>query len=364
MQNSSEYTTIGHPDRIADLISEAVLTACLKQNPWMRVHIQTSIFNNQVVLYGKLSEELNFDIQDFIINIIANCSEYDFRKAKIDTNFLYVDKEFAETQKSLKVGQKIQTTDQGIVFGFASDETKNHMPLAFELSRLFAKKLDLCRTNKILPYLRGDGKTLVILNDSEELSLKHLTLASHIHHAIDNDRVYSDFNEHILIPICKETGIHFVDDFYCDTFLRGGPDVSVGFSGKKIVVDNYGPSIPVGGGSFAGKCPTRFDKSGALFARFIAKNIIAAGLARQCLIKLTYCHSATMASDISVDCFETEKVPLEDLAEKINKKYNWSLCQMIETFNLRNLDYYQICKNGYFGNINHPWEVIDKQFLK
>ncbi len=360
MMPASESVTIGHPDRLADLISENLLTHFLRAEPFARVHIQTSLFDKDIHVWCKLSGDFPFDATAAVYQVLVDCG-YAAEGYRVGFTQLKFGEAFVDFQKNLKPGQRLPTSDQGVVTGFASNQNTAYLPMEHCLAKALTDRLQRCRDEKIIPYLKPDGKSLVILQseDTTMLVLKHISIASQVSADIPQQQLFADFIKHVLDPVAFKFQFHKIKEVYCDGFLRGGPDVSVGFSGKKIVVDHYGPNIPVGGGSFAGKCPTRLDRTGAFLARYIAKNIVAAGLAAHCLVNLTYRHGAVEPQAIDLDCFGTEIVPIDAMVNLIKKKIGFSLDETIERFKLRETDYYQVARLGYFGDFDHAWEKTD-----
>ena len=377
---TSESVTEGHPDKISDLISDAILDAILKQDPMARVACEVTVTTGLVVVVGEISTTALIDVAKIVRNTVREIG-YDRAKFGFDCDTcgvicaldeqsgdiaLGVDKalEFKEGQ----IGDGHGAGDQGMMFGFACDETDVYMPLAIYLSHKMARQLTKVRKTGELSYLRPDGKTQVTVEYDSYGKAKRIdaiVVSSQHDAAVDMSQLRADILNAVIRPSVPE-GLMDEDTkiFINPTgrFVVGGPQGDSGHTGRKIIVDTYGGYARHGGGAFSGKDPTKVDRSGAYAARYVAKNIVAAGLASACEVQLAYAIGVAKPVSVRIDTFGTGKISEECLAELVDKTFDLTPDGIINSLNLRQPIYRQTAAYGHFGreDVELPWEKLDK----
>ncbi len=369
---SSESVTEGHPDKMCDLISDAILDEAIRQDKNSRVAIETATKNGGVMVFGEMTTAGYVDIphvvRDTIKGIGYTKSEYGI---EWETCSVWVQ----ITEQSPDISQGVTEKahheqgagDQGMMYGYASNETKEYMPLPICLAHKLTKRLAEARKKTEIPYLRPDGKSQVSIeyNETGKPERAEAIVVSTQHDAgVAYDRIKKDVVDTIIAPICQEW-IDADTKFFVNptgSFVRGGPYADAGLTGRKIIVDTYGGIGRHGGGAFSGKDPSKVDRSGAYATRYIAKNIVAAGLADKCELQIAYAIGVAEPVSINIDCFGTNKVPLDSIEPLIRQFFPLKPREIIEVLDLRRPIYKKTAAYGHFGR-NDPdftWEKLDK----
>lgn len=380
---TSESVTEGHPDKICDQISDAILDAIFEKDPQARVACETAVTTGMVLVMGEVSTETYVDIQTLVRNTVREIG-YDRGKYGFDADNLNVLNAINEQSPDIAMGvnaaleakqgemendaiEKVGAGDQGIMFGFACDETKELMPLPISLSHQLARRLSEVRKNGTLKYLRPDGKTQVTVEYDENGPKRIDTILISTQHAADveTEQIKKDLIEHVVKPIIDPALIDDATRYLVNPtgrFVIGGPHGDAGLTGRKIIVDTYGGYARHGGGAFSGKDPTKVDRSAAYAARWAAKNIVAAGLASKCEIQLAYAIGVAKPVSILVDTFGTGLVSDEMLAEIVQENFDLRPGAIIRDLELRRPIYKATAAYGHFGreDIDAPWERTNK----
>ncbi|TVY09325.1 methionine adenosyltransferase [Paenibacillus cremeus] len=384
---TSESVTEGHPDKICDQISDAVLDAFLKNDPNARVACEVSVATGLVLVIGEITSQSEFvDIQSIARQAIKDIG-YTRAKYGFDSQTCAVLVSLNEQSPDIAQGvnkalearegqmtddqiEAIGAGDQGLMFGFAVNETPELMPLPISISHQLARRLTEVRKNGTLPYLRPDGKTQVSVEYDGDTPVRVDTIVVSTQHdeAITLEQIQADIKEHVIKPIVPEKFLDTDTKYFINPtgrFVIGGPQGDAGLTGRKIIVDTYGGYARHGGGAFSGKDPTKVDRSGAYAARYVAKNIVAAGLADKCEVQLAYAIGVARPVSIAVDTFGTGKVGEEKLVEVIRKNFDLRPAGIIKMLDLRRPIYKQTAAYGHFGrtDIDLPWERTDKAEL-
>ena len=381
---TSESVTEGHPDKMCDAISDAILDAVIEQDPMGRVACETAITTGLVVVMGEITTRAYIDISQIVRNTISEIGYDDIQygfdaktcciltciNGQSNDIAIGVDKAF-ELKKADNISNKIESIgagDQGMMFGFATNETKEFMPYPIVLAHKLAQQLTKVRKDKILPYLRPDGKTQVTIEYDEEqkpIRIEAVVLSTQHDSVVTQKQIHTDIKKYVFDPILP---IEMVDEntkyFINPTgrFVVGGPNGDSGLTGRKIIVDTYGGYARHGGGAFSGKDCTKVDRSAAYAARYIAKNIVAAGLAEKCEIQLSYAIGVARPMSIMVDTFGTSKLSDSVLSEIICRHFDLRPTGIIKMLNLRQPIYKQTSAYGHFGrdDLYLSWEKTDK----
>ena len=381
---TSESVTEGHPDKICDAISDAVLDALMEQDPNSRVACETAITTGLVLVMGEITTNAYVDIQKIVRETVDeigyNRGKYGFDAhtcgviTAIDEQSsdiaMGVDKalEAKENQMTEEEIAAIGAGDQGMMFGYASDETPELMPYPISLAHKLSRRLTEVRKNGTLPYLRPDGKTQVTVEYDENGVPKRLdavVLSTQHDPDVTQEQIHEDIKKHVFDAIIPEGMVDADTKFYINPtgrFVIGGPHGDSGLTGRKIIVDTYGGMARHGGGAFSGKDCTKVDRSAAYAARYVAKNIVAAGLAKKCEIQLSYAIGVAHPTSIMVDTFGTGKLSEEKLVEIIRENFDLRPAGIIEMLDLRRPIYKQTAAYGHFGrtDLDLSWEKTDK----
>ena len=380
----SESVTEGHPDKICDNISDGILDALMEQDPMSRVACETAITTDYVLIMGEITTKAKVDYEkiarETIREIGYDSDEKGFNcdtcrvKVLLDSQSpdiaMGVDKalEARENEMSDEQLEAIGAGDQGMMFGYATDETPELMPYAIALAHKLTKQLTKVRKDGTLPYLRADGKSQVTVEYDEDGKPVHVNaVVISTQHAEDvtQEQIHEDIRKYVIDPIVPA---EFIDEttkvFINPTgrFVIGGPNGDSGLTGRKIIVDTYGGYARHGGGAFSGKDCTKVDRSAAYAARYVAKNIVAAGLAKRCEIQLSYAIGVAQPTSVMVDTFGTGKLDDRKLVEIIREKFDLRPAGIIKMLDLRRPIYKQTAAYGHFGRneLNLPWEQTDK----
>lgn len=380
---TSESVTEGHPDKIADQVSDAILDAILKDDPNARVACETTVTTGMALIAGEISTTTYVDIPKVVRETIKEIGYtrakygYDYETMAILTAIDEQSPDIAQgVDKALEYRDKdseeeIEATgagDQGLMFGYATNETETYMPLAIYLSHQLAKRLSDVRKDGTLNYLRPDGKVQVTVEyDENDNPVRIDTIVVSTQHAEDVtlEQIQEDIKAHVIYPTVPENLINEQTKFYINPtgrFVIGGPQGDAGLTGRKIIVDTYGGYARHGGGCFSGKDPTKVDRSAAYAARYVAKNIVAAGLADQCEVQLAYAIGVAEPVSIAIDAFGTGKVSEGQLVEAVRKHFDLRPAGIIKMLDLKQPIYKQTAAYGHFGrtDVLFPWEKLDK----
>ena len=384
---TSESVTEGHPDKMCDQISDAILDALMEQDPMSRVACETCTTTGLVMVMGEITTNAYVDIQKIVRDTVREIGytrgKYGFDAdtcgviTAIDEQSadiaLGVDKalEAKENKMSEEEIAAIGAGDQGMMFGYASDETPELMPYPISLAHKLARKLTEVRKDGTLKYLRPDGKTQVTVEYDENGTPKRLdavVFSTQHDPDVTQEQIHEDIKKYVFDPIIPEGMVDENTKFFINPtgrFVIGGPHGDSGLTGRKIIVDTYGGMARHGGGAFSGKDCTKVDRSAAYAARYVAKNIVAAGIAKKCEIQLSYAIGVAHPTSIMVDTFGTGKLSDEKLVEIIRENFDLRPAGIIQMLNLRRPIYKQTAAYGHFGrtDVDLPWEKTDKAEL-
>ena len=380
---TSESVTEGHPDKIADQVSDAILDEILKDDPNARVACETTVTTGMALISGEISTTTYVDIPKVVRETIKDIG-YTRAKYGYDSQTMAVLTAIDEQSPDIAQGvdkaleyrneiseEEIEATgagDQGLMFGYATDETDTYMPLPIFLSHQLAKRLADVRKDEILDYLRPDGKVQVTVEYDEDDQPRRIdTIVVSTQHAEDVElaQIEKDIKTHVIYPTVDKALLDEETKFYINPtgrFVIGGPQGDAGLTGRKIIVDTYGGYARHGGGCFSGKDPTKVDRSAAYAARYVAKNIVAAGLAKQCEVQLAYAIGVAEPVSISINTFDTGKVSEARLVDAVRKHFDLRPAGIIKMLDLKQPIYRQTAAYGHFGrtDVLLPWEKLDK----
>jgi len=365
---TSESVTEGHPDKIADQVSDAILDACLEQDPYSRVAAETLTATGLVVIAGEITTKAYVDFQSLVRGVVASIG-YDNALYGFDSNTCAVISSI--NKQSGDIAQGVDTGgagDQGMMFGYASNETPELMPAPISLAHKLCRQLTAVRKSGKLNYLRPDGKSQVTVEYDENgkpARIDAVVISSQHSEAIGNEELKADILKYVIQAVLPEKWLDENTKYHINPtgrFVIGGPMGDTGLTGRKIIVDTYGGMGRHGGGAFSGKDPTKVDRSAAYMARYIAKNIVAAGLADKAEVQLAYAIGVAEPVSVLVETFGTGKLSPAKLTELIRRNFSLKPKQIIETLNLRRPIYKQTAAYGHFGRTEpgFTWEATDK----
>ncbi len=381
---TSESVTEGHPDKMCDQISDAILDELLKQDPMSRVACETATTTGMVLVMGEITTKAYVDIQKIVRDTVREIG-YTRGKYGFDADTCGVITAIDEQSTDIAMGvdkaleakentmtedeiEAIGAGDQGMMFGYASDETPEYMPYPIALAHKLARQLTKVRKDGTLPYLRPDGKTQVTVEYDEKgvpSRLDAVVLSTQHDPDVTQEQIHRDIREHVFDVILPKEMVDEQTKFFINPtgrFVIGGPHGDSGLTGRKIIVDSYGGFARHGGGAFSGKDCTKVDRSAAYAARYVAKNIVAAGLAKRCEVSLSYAIGVARPTSVMVDTFGTGKLSNERLTEIVRENFDLRPAGIIRMLDLRRPIYKQTAAYGHFGrnDLDLPWEKLDK----
>lgn len=368
---TSESVTEGHPDKVCDQISDAILDACLEQDPMSRVAVETLIKTGVVIVAGELTTNGYVNIPKIVRQTLKDIG-YTKSRYGIEQETCAVMVHLEEQSPDISIGvtagegqfKEQGAGDQGMMFGYATNETKTYMPLAIDLAHKLTMKQAQVRKENVIPYLGPDGKSQVTVEYVDRKPQKVTTVVvSNQHDAgYSHDEIESDIIEKVIKPVCDKW-LTPETKFYVNptgSFVVGGPQADAGLTGRKIIVDTYGGMGRHGGGCFSGKDPSKVDRSAAYAARYIAKNLVAAGAADKCEVQLAYAIGVAEPVSVNVTFFDTGNISEEKAVELIKKVFPLKPANILEELNLRKPIYRKTASYGHFGRDTFPWERLDK----
>lgn len=381
---TSESVTEGHPDKICDAVSDAILDACMAQDPMSRVACETVTCTGYVLITGEITTKANLDFSAIARETVVEIG-YDSSEKGFDGNtcavMVAIDKQSPdiamgvdqalEAKESKMTDAQIEAIgagDQGMMFGYATNETEEYMPYSISLAHKLTRQLTKVRKDGTLPYLRPDGKSQVSIEYDENgkpVRLEAVVISTQHDEKVTQEQIHKDIRAKVLDPILPKELLDEDTKYYINPtgrFVIGGPQGDAGLTGRKIIVDTYGGVARHGGGAFSGKDCTKVDRSAAYAARYVAKNIVAAGLAEKCEIQLAYAIGVAQPNSIMVETFGTGKLPESKLVEIVRENFDLRPAGIIRMLDLRRPIYKQTASYGHFGrnDLNLPWEALDK----
>ncbi len=374
---TAESVTEGHPDKLADRISDSVLDAILELDPYARVAAETILTTGLALIAGEISCRGYVDLQRIVRDTVREVG-YTDASYGIDADHSSVLIAINEQSPDIAQGvdraleassgdpfDAIGAGDQGMMFGYATDETPERMPLPIQLAHRLTQRLAEVRKEGVLPYLRPDGKAqvTVLYEGDRPVGIDSIVLSAQHHPEIDVARLRRDVREAVVEPVLPEGFLHEGTRYYINPtgrFVIGGPQGDAGLTGRKIIVDTYGGAAPHGGGAFSGKDPTKVDRSGSYYARYVAANVVAAGLARRCQVQLAYAIGVAHPVGMYVDTFGTGAVDDETLSAAVGEVFDARPASIIEQLDLRRPIYTPTSSYGHFGRPGFTWERTDR----
>ncbi len=381
---TSESVTEGHPDKICDAVSDAVLDALMEQDPYSRVACETCTNTGFVLVMGEITTKANIDIAGIVRKTVTEIG-YDSSEKGFDGNtcsvMVALDKQSTDiamgVDKALEAKENLMDDaqldaigagDQGMMFGYATNETEEYMPYPISLAHKLTQQLTRVRKDGTLPYLRPDGKSQVSVEYDENgkpFRLEAVVLSTQHDEKVTQEQIHADIRKYVFDPVLPGDMIDGDTKFFINPtgrFVIGGPNGDSGLTGRKIIVDTYGGYARHGGGAFSGKDCTKVDRSAAYAARYVAKNMVAAGLADKCEIQLSYAIGVAHPTSVMVDTFGTGKLSEEKLVEIIRENFDLRPAGIIKMLDLRRPIYRQTAAYGHFGrnDLSLPWEQLDK----
>ena len=360
---TSESVTEGHPDKLCDYISDTILDEALKQDKFSRVAVETFASANKITIAGQITSNAELDIEQIVRNRIK---EIGYDNAELDIDYATCQIDINITKQSSDIAQGVDVGgagDQGIMFGYASDETEEYMPFAISMAHKLSKRLTDVRKQNIIPYLRPDGKTQVTVEyvDGKVNRIDTILISTQHTADVNMETLKKDIKEKVINEVIPEKYLDENTKYYINPtgrFVIGGPLGDTGLTGRKIIVDTYGGYARHGGGAFSGKDATKVDRSAAYMLRFIAKNIVANGYAKKCELQVAYAIGVEKPMSIFVDTFGTNTIPEDEILEIINRNFDLTPNGIINYLRLREPIFTKTTNYGHFGKPELPWEKI------
>lgn len=376
---TSESVTSGHPDKLCDRISDAILDEYLKRDNKARVACECAAAKNFLLIMGEITSTAKVDVKKVAKRVIRETG-YDFKDSAFSSDnveivvkingqspdiAMGVDNSLEAKEKSADDFDKIGAGDQGIMFGYAVRETEEFMPLPIMLSHKMCEKLEQVRKTGVLPYLRSDGKGQVTVeyDDNTPKRVEAVVLSSQHDESVTTEQLRTDLKKYVIDAVIPSKYIDANTKFYINPtgrFEIGGPEGDSGLTGRKIIVDTYGGKAPHGGGSFSGKDPTKVDRSATYMARYVAKNLVAAGLCEECLIQVAYAIGVARPVSVMVNTFGTGKLADDRISDIVLKEFDLRPAAIITKLGLTSPVYYNTAAYGHFGRNGFAWEKTDK----
>ncbi len=360
---TSESVTEGHPDKVCDFISDSILDACLEQDKDSRVAVETLISNNKVIVAGQITSNAIIDIENIVREKLK---EVDYTDAETNMDYRTCDIDINITKQSNDIAIGVDdggAGDQGIMYGYATDESDDYMPYPISIAHKLAKRLAEVRKKGILPYLKSDGKVQVTVEYVNEMPIRIDTILISAQHSknVDISTLQKDLIENVVLEVVEPDMLDVETKFYINPtgrFVIGGAVADTGLTGRKIIVDTYGGIAKHGGGAFSGKDGTKVDRSVSYMLRHIAKNIVANGLARKCEIQMSYGIGIQNPLSIYIDCFGTNRIPEGLIIKIIKERFDLTPKGIIDYLKLKEPIYSKTTNYGHFGREGFTWEKI------
>lgn len=367
---TSESVTPGHPDKLCDQISDAILDSYLRDDKNSRVAVEVCAHENGILVCGEVTSKANINIEKIVRDTVKNIG-YDNDEVGYNGNAIKVDIDINKQSSDIALGvdssydtKEIGAGDQGMMFGYATNETDALMPYPIYMANKLSNRLNKVFKEKIIDYLRPDGKTQVTVayEDDKPKYIDTIVISTQ-HNDIDLNKLKSDIKKYVIDEVIPKEMINNNTKIYINPtgrFVLGGPAADVGLTGRKIIVDTYGGSCAHGGGAFSGKDPTKVDRSASYFSRYVAKNIVAAGLCDKIEIQVSYAIGVSKPVSLYINTFGTNKISEDKIIKIINKVFDFSPSNIIRELNLLNPIYSKTTCFGHFGKKGLPWEKLDK----
>ncbi len=364
---TSESVTQGHPDKVCDLISDTLLDKALEQDENSKIAVECLISKDQLNISGQITSKAKLNYEEIARKVLKDIG-YDNKKTDIDYKKCIINTNITKQSEDIELGiKKYGAGDQGIMFGYACDETEEYMPFAISIAHKLTQKIDEVRKNKIIPYLRPDGKVQVTVEYIDNIPTKINTILISVQHleSVSNEKIKKDIVEKIINNIINEKYMDKDTRILINPtgrFVIGGPLADTGVTGRKIIQDTYGGYSRHGGGAFSGKDATKVDRSAAYMLRHVAKNIVANKLAKKCELQISYAIGIKEPISLNINTFNTSKIPEEEILNLVIKKFNFEPQKIIEYLNLKNPIYSKTTNYGHFGRESFTWEKIKVDF--
>jgi S-adenosylmethionine synthetase len=370
---TSESVTEGHPDKVADQISDAILDAILEQDRNARVACETFVTTGLIVVGGEITTNTYVDIPETVRKTVMNIGYRDTKTCGFDGEtcgvLSTIDKQSADIAQGVNAGEGLYKEqgagDQGLMFGYATNENEDFMPTPINLAHQLVHKLAAVRKSGEIPFILPDGKSQVSVRyeDGKPVAVDKIVISTQHKEEVSYDTIRNEVIEKVVKPIIPANLIHDKTEYFINPtgkFVVGGPVADAGLTGRKIIVDTYGGMGRHGGGAFSGKDPSKVDRSASYFARYIAKNIVAAGLAEKCEIQLAYAIGVAEPVSVYVNTFDSSIVPEVDIERSVRKCFDMRPAAIIEQLNLLRPIYLKTAAYGHFGRDGFSWEQVDK----